>query len=56
VFRAAEEGYGTISTARQIREKHDTAPYRDAPCKVTLVGAAFDPAERNLGRWLIEPA
>jgi len=49
--------HGTAEDAlRQIREKHYAAPYRDDPRKVTLVGAAFDPAERNLGRWLIEPA
>ena len=49
--------HGTAEDAlRQIREKQYAAPYRDDPRKVTLVGAAFDLAERNLGRWLIEPA
>ena len=49
--------HGTAEEAmQQIREKQYAAPYRDDPRKVTLVGAAFDPAERNLGRWLIEPA
>ena len=40
----------------QIHEKQYAAGYRDASRPVTLVGAAFDKAQRNLGHWLIESA
>ncbi len=40
----------------QIREKQYAAPYRDDPRPVTLIGVAFDPATRNLGEWVVEPA
>ncbi len=40
----------------QIHEKQYAAGYRDDPRPVTLVGAAFDKAQRNLGHWLIESA
>ncbi|MDA0322864.1 MAG: PD-(D/E)XK nuclease domain-containing protein [Verrucomicrobia bacterium] len=41
---------------RQIREKRYFVPYLDDGRRITLVGAAFDPGTRNLGKWLIEPA
>jgi len=40
----------------QIREKRYAAPYLDDGRPVTLVGAAFDRKQRNLDRWLIQPA
>jgi len=36
----------------QIRAKRYAEPYLDDGRRITLVGAAFDPATRNLGRWL----
>jgi hypothetical protein len=40
----------------QIRSMRYAEQYRDDGRRVTLVGVAFDPASRNLGRWLIEPS
>lgn len=46
---------GTAEQAlEQIRAHRYAEAYRDDPRRLTLVGVAFDPAERNLGTWRIE--
>jgi len=48
---------GTAAEAMaQVRDRRYAERYRDDGRRVTLIGVAFDPAERNLGRWRIEPA
>ena len=48
---------GTAEQAMaQIHDKQYAEPYLDDGRPVTLVGAAFDKKQRNLGHWLIEPA
>jgi hypothetical protein len=49
--------HGTAEDAMaQIRSMRYAEQYRDDGRRVTLVGVAFDPATRNLVRWLIEPS
>ena len=49
--------HGTAEEAlQQIHDTEYAAPFLDDPRRLTLIGAAFDPAARNLGRWLIEKA
>jgi len=49
--------HGTAEEAlQQIHDTQYAAPFLDDPRRLTLIGAAFDPAARNLGRWLIERA
>jgi hypothetical protein len=48
--------HGTAEDAMaQIRDLRYAERYYDDVRRVTIIGVAFDPAERNLGRWLIEP-
>jgi len=47
--------HGTAEEAMaQIRNMRYAERYHDDDRRVTLIGVAFDPAERNLSRWLIE--
>jgi hypothetical protein len=39
---------------RQIREKGYVEAYRNDGRELLCVGVAFDPATRNLGKWLTE--
>ena len=48
---------GTAAEAlAQIRAKDYPQKYLASGKEITLIGAAFDFAERNLGQWLAEPA
>jgi len=49
--------HGTAEEAlAQIREKGYPEKCLGQDREVILIGAAFDPDTRNLGRWLVEPA
>ncbi|MDR2614361.1 MAG: PD-(D/E)XK nuclease domain-containing protein, partial [Candidatus Accumulibacter sp.] len=46
---------GTAEEAlRQIDEKDYALPYEAGKRKVVKIGAEFDKAERNIGRWLVD--
>jgi hypothetical protein len=48
---------GTAEEAlRQIDEKAYALPYEAGGRKVVKIGAEFDKAERNIGRWLVDSA
>ncbi len=49
--------HGTAQEALdQIRRKQYAQPYLEDDRRITLIGAAFDPDERNIGEWVTAPA